>query len=128
MNKRGKKIAFILSIILILSNCSVSFAYLADMSTPEKLNYLGLLDNISEEKLDQPLTRAVGIAMVIKSLGYSQEQVNKHAFKNMYSDLSDYSWLKGFAALATEMNITKGTSGDTFSPKDPLTKKTFIGF
>ena len=129
MKKLRKLTCFILALALTLS----SLTYVKAASQEAKnLNKLGLLLNVSEEELSQTLDRVIGITMVLKTLGYKDDDVKSKASDNPFVDMDKYSWAKGFAAVAYENNITNGVSLNSqrkeFGPTQPLTKKQLLTF
>ncbi len=129
MKQLRKLTCLTLAIALMLSN--MTFVHAASQEA-RNLNKLGLLLNITEEELGQTLNRVIGITMVLKALGYKDEDVKSKASDNPFMDLDRYSWAKGFAAVAYDNKITNGVSLDPnymeFGPTEPLTKKQMLTF
>ena len=129
MKKLKKLTCFVLALALMLS--SLTFVSAASQEA-KNLNKLGLLLNVSEEELNQTLNRVIGITMVLKALGYKDDDVKSKASDNPFVDMDKYSWAKGFAAVAYENKITNGISHDMqrkeFGPTQPLTKKQLLTF
>lgn len=95
----------------------------------EKLKEMGLLSNISQAELEQPLTRLVGLTMILKALGYSEEDARLRSKDCKLNDLTgDSSWGAGWVAIAMEKGITQGLTPTTFGPSVPMTSKEFIAF
>ena len=129
MKKLRKLTCFVLVLALMLS--SLTFVNAASQEA-KNLNKLGLLLNVSEEELSQTLDRVIGITMVLKTLGYKDEDVKSKASDNPFVDMDKHSWAKGFAAVAYENKITNGVSLNEqkkeFGPTRPLTKKQLLTF
>lgn len=122
-----------LAVATAITLSSVTFSNAAAVSEEaKKLNQLNLLLNITEKEMSQNLNRMFGITMVMKALGYKDEDVKTKAADNPFNDLNKDAWVKGFAAVAYENNITKGISGNPkdrkFGPYLPLTKKEMLTF
>lgn len=112
------------------------------LATPFKTNILAQVDDVTSlqelnlldkegnkaEKLDAQLTRAEGLVMVLKALGYSKEEANKESNLklNKFTDVPD--WLKGYAGLGLEKKIVSGRTAELFDPEGVLTKREFLAF
>lgn len=121
LKKFKKCLTLFLTLMLILSNFSISFA--KEATDPIKLNKLGLLDDISPQVLDKNLSRMIGLTMILKSLGYTEEAVNKRADSCPFTDVPE--WFKGWATMAVDLSITTGVSQGKFDPNGLLTEKMF---
>lgn len=120
---RKRIVSLLLALTMLLSVQVPTFAATA----PEvKLNDMGLLLNISDAELDATLDRAVGITMILKSLGYTQADADAAALTTPFTDVS--GWAKGWAALAYSTGITTGISATEFNPSGALTEKQFVAF
>lgn len=119
----GKKLIILL---IICSLLSTQIAVAADSAEEVILNDLGLLLNISEAELDATLTRDVGVTMILKALGYTQEDADNASANPYFTDVSD--WAKGWAELAYDVGITTGIGNQMFNPKGTLTEKEFVAF
>ncbi len=95
-------------------------------SSSQTLNEMGLLLNVTEEDLSIELTREVGITMILKALGYTQEDANEAAEICPFTDVN--GWSKGWTSLAYQLGITTGVKEGVFSPEESLSKKEFIAF
>lgn len=69
---------------------------------------------------DSTLTRAQVCAMAVNAAGLSG-QVNAHARKTLFSDVSPSSWYNGYVNLAYSQGLVSGNGDGTFSPDDPIT-------
>lgn len=121
LKKLKKCLTLFLTLMLVLSNFSISFA--KEATSPIKLNKLGLLDDISPQVLDQNLSRMIGLTMILKSLGYTEETVNQRADNCPFTDVPE--WFKGWATTAVDLSITSGVSQGKFDPNGLLTEKMF---
>ena len=74
----------------------------------KKLNCL--TKKIQKKKFKSDLTRAEGLTMVLKALGYSQKvaESEKNVKLNPFTDVPE--WFKGYAGLGFDLNLTKGKS------------------
>lgn len=129
MRTLRKFTCFVLAVAMMISG--MTFASAASQEA-KNLNKLGLLLNITDEELSQKLDRVIGITMVLKSLGYKDEDVKNKAADNPFVDMDKHSWAKGFAAVAYENKITTGINTDAqnrqFGPANPLSKKELLTF
>lgn len=129
MKTLRKLTCFVLAAAMTLS--SMTFTNAATEEA-KKLNTMGLLLNIKDEELSQTLTRDIGITMVLKALGYKDEDVKGKAADSPFVDMDKHSWAKGFAAVAFENKITTGINDDAknrkFGPAEPLSKKQLLTF
>lgn len=123
MKKLRSLLSLVLAVAMMLSIPTVS---MAASTTPEKLNDMGLLLNISDSELDSVLTREVGLTMILKSLGYTQADADSVANNGYFTDVS--GWSKGWAELAYREGITTGIGNNKFNPKGTLTEKQFVAF
>lgn len=129
MRTLRKFTCFVLAVAMMISG--MTFASAASQEA-KNLNKLGLLLNITDEELNQKLDRVIGITMVLKSLGYKDEDVKNKAADNPFVDMDKHSWAKGFAAVAYENKITTGINDDAknrqFGPANELSKKQLLTF
>ena len=129
MKRLRKVTSFVLAVAMMLS--SMTFANAASQEA-KNLNTLGLLLNVTDEELSQSLDRVVGITMVLKALGYKDDEVKSKVADNPFIDMENHSWAKGFAAVAFENKITVGVNSDSknrrFGPSNPLSKKELLTF
>lgn len=122
-----KKLRSILSLAMVMTMMiSMSSVSMAASTAPEKLNDMGLLLNISDSELDSVLSREVGLTMILKSLGYTQEDADKAASNGYFTDVP--GWSKGWAELAYTAGITTGIGNNKFNPTGALTEKQFVAF
>lgn len=127
MKNLRKVLAFTLALAMLLSTMTATFAASKEV---EALANLKLLLNTTDAEVNQELTRSVGLAMVLKALGYAQADADAKAADNKFVDMEKASWAKGYAALAEELKISNGTSVDPklFSPLQKLDQKSFVTF
>ena len=118
-----------LAVILSLSPVQGVWAR-GDNDSPALLKELEVLDREGNDpaKLAAPLTRAEGLAMVLKAMGYSQREADQpeNVALNRFTDIP--KWLFGYAGLARKLNIANGRTAETFAPDEPLTKKELMTF
>lgn len=124
-----KYVALGLAVILSLSPAQEIWAR-EDNSSPALLKELQILDKDGNDqaKLAAPLTRGEGLAMVLKAMGYSQQDVDQaeNISLNRFTDIP--KWLFGYAGLAKKLNITNGRTAEIFAPYEPITKKELLTF
>ena len=122
-----KILAFTLALAMVLSTMTVTFAASKEV---EALANLKLLLNTTDAEVNAELNRAVGLAMVLKALGYTQEDANAKAADNKFTDMEKAAWAKGFATLGEELKLTNGVSVEPklFAPMEKLSKKSFVTF
>ena len=122
-----KILAFTLALAMVLSTMTVTFAASKEV---EALANLKLLLNTTDAEVNAELNRAVGLAMVLKALGYTQEDANAKAADNKFTDMEKAAWAKGFATLGEELKLTNGVSVEPklFAPAAKLSKQAFVTF
>ncbi|MDO4766273.1 MAG: Ig-like domain-containing protein [Eubacteriales bacterium] len=122
-----KILAFTLALAMVLSSTTMTFAASKEV---EALANLKLLLNTTDAEVNADLNRAVGLAMVLKALGYTQEDANAKAEANTFVDMEKFGWAKGFTVLGEELKITNGTSVEPkmFSPNANLNERAFVAF
>lgn len=128
MKNLRKVLAFTLALAMLLS--TMTFTTFAAGKEVEALANLKLLLNTTDAEVEQELTRSVGLAMVLKALGYAQADADAKAADNKFVDMDQAAWAKGYAALAEELKISNGTSVEPklFSPMQKLDQKSFVTF
>lgn len=120
-------VMFIIMIALISGYQPCSNA-LSDASA-QKLNKLGLLSNISSSELNKPMTRLIGLTMLLKALGYSGLDAQRASQSYVFTDFDASNlWGVGWANIGVQISITTGTTNTTFSPNQSMSKKEFITY
>ena len=123
-----KYAAILMALVLCLS--APGFVRAAERDAVNSLQELNLLDREGNtaEKLDAQLSRAEGLTMVLKAIGYSQAEAEKEEYVklNTFEDVPE--WFKGYAGLGLSLNITTGKSEKEFDPQAKLTHHDFITF
>lgn len=128
MKLKKKFLSLALSLMLLVSCMPATYAR-ETHSDVSKLQSVNLLDKEnSENKLHSDLTRAEGLTMVLKSLGYSQKvaEEEKNIKNNPFTDVPE--WFKGYAGLAADLNLAAGKTKTTYDPSSNLSKREFITF
>ena len=122
-----KILAFTLALAMVLSTMTVTFAASKEV---EALANLKLLLNTTDAEVNAELNRAVGLAMVLKALGYTQADADAKAADNKFTDMEKTAWAKGFATLGEELKLTNGVSVEPklFAPTAKLSKQAFVTF
>lgn len=128
-----KTIRKVTSFALVMAILFSGMSFIQAASQEAKnLNTLGLLLNVTDEELSQPLDRVIGITMVLKALGYKDADVAGKAGDNPFADMDKHSWAKGYAAVAYENGITTGITNEgnkrMFGPALGLSKKQMLTF
>ena len=123
-----KYVAVMLALILCLSAPGVVRA--AEKDAVSSLQEMNLLDKEgnTEEKLDAQLSRAEGLTMVLKAIGYSQTEAEKEEYVKLNTFEDVPQWFKGYAGLGLSLNITTGKSEKEFDPQAKLTRHDFVTF
>jgi len=119
-----RTVATLLCLVLVFGTMNYSRG--AQLTSAEKLNQLGLLLNINQSELDATLSRDIGLTMILKALGYTQEDATQYESSSPFSDTP--GWSKGWVSLAYALDITKGTSDTTFTPSGVLSEREFLTF
>lgn len=131
MKNYNRYLALFLALVMIFALAAPFktdvFAEADDVTSLQELNLLDKEGNTAE-KLDSKLTRAEGLTMVLRALGYSKEDVNKEEVLklNKFTDVPE--WFKGFAGLGVDLKITAGKTDELFAPEQTMTKREFLAF
>lgn len=75
--------------------------------------------------LDQPITRAEGIIMILRLLG-KESKVKTADLACSFTDVPD--WAKSYAAYAQQNGIANGYSATVFGASDPMTANQYLTF
>lgn len=125
---RRKYLALIMVFALLVS--VASYVSADNKDAVQSLQELQLLDKEgnTEAKLEAQLSRAEGLTMALKAIGYSQKEAEKEEYvkQNTFEDVPE--WFKGYAGLGLSMNITTGKSEKEFAPNAKLTHHEFLTF
>lgn len=125
---KKKYLAMLMALVLMVS--MPAFVAAEDKDAVKALQALQLLDTEgnTEERLNAELSRAEGLTMVLKAIGYSQAEagMEENVKLNTFTDVPE--WFKGYAGLAKDLNIATGKSEEIFDPQEKLTKHDFITF
>ena len=73
--------------------------------------------------LDQPLTRAAGVTMVVRLLGKDAE-AKSGTFTTPFTDVPD--WAAGYVGYAYTNGLTQGTSATTFGSTAPMSAAQYL--
>ena len=119
-------VALLLVLTLMLS-CVTGFAYTsADLRTADALNELGLFQGMGGNKgyaLDEGLTRAQGMTLLVRMIGKEAEAQNG-TYTNKFTDVP--TWAKGYVGYAYANGITQGRSETVFDPDGGMTDYMFL--
>lgn len=118
--------AMLLVLTLILSSVTC-FAYTsADLRTADALNELGLFQGMGGTKgyaLDEGLTRAQGMTLLVRMIG-KEEEAQNGTYTNKFTDVP--TWAKGYVGYAYANGITQGRSETVFDPDGGMTDYMFL--
>ena len=118
-----KKIfAGLLAVLLLMSTAA---AYTEkQQNTADALNSLELfLGTGNGYDLDGKLTRAQGITLLVRMLGY-EKAAQSGSFTTPFTDIPD--WAKGYIGYAYENSLTNGISTNKFGPDNEMTDYMFL--
>lgn len=123
-----KKLLIILMacILLITGTVPLSAYTPAQQRSADALNRLGLFLGAGEDvgyMLDEELTRAQGLTLLIRVLGLEQEAL-KGGYVTPFTDVPE--WAQPYVGCAYMLGITKGVSEDRFLPDAPLSDAMFL--
>ena len=114
----------VLIVVMLASMVSVSAATTTQINTADAMNDMGLfLGTGKGYELDNTLTRAQGVTMLVRMIGKEAEAKNG-AFGDPFKDVP--SWAKGYVGYAWKNKITNGTGADKFSPDATMTDYMFL--
>lgn len=103
---------------------SVSFRDIDDSYAKDaiiNLQRTGIVAGEGEGKFypQRVITRAEASKIIVLALGLEQDLISAHAFKDVPKD----SWYAGFVGALVKAGIIQGTSANTFSPQDQVTRE-----
>lgn len=108
-----------LGLALPTSAYEVRYGYAAQALWEEGL----FLGDGTSFALDQPLTRAAGVTMLVRLLG-KETEAKAGSYQTPFTDLPD--WSKGCIGYAYTNGLTKGTGKTTFSPTGRMNATQFL--
>jgi hypothetical protein len=135
MRLRYRMAALLLAAILLASvNGKVAFAAetLADVENSyakKEITALvesGILSGFEDGSFrpDQPMIRAELAKVLVLSLGLKEDpEAAAH-----FTDIPQYAWYRGYVGALVKSGITQGTSSNTFSPSDQVTREALAVF
>lgn len=128
MKKRISTLALTLALCLTLVPSAVTAAWSRGLdrygAAAEALWKDGLfLGSGDSFNLDQPLTRAAGVTMIVRLLGKDAE-ARAGSYQTPFTDLPD--WAAPYVGYAYTLGITQGTSPTTFGPSTPMTAGQYL--
>lgn len=128
MKKRIFALALTLALCLTLVPSAATAAWSRDLdrygAAAEALWKDGLfLGSGDSFHLDQPLTRAAGVTMIVRLLGKDAE-ARAGSYQTPFTDLPD--WAAPYVGCAYTLGITQGTSPTTFGPSTPMTAGQYL--
>lgn len=119
-----KKTILILVLVLALLTSSVFAATPVQNNTADALNHLGLfLGTGKGYELDNGLTRAQGITLLVRMIG-KEEEANNGVYHNPLTDVP--AWATGYIGYAYQNAITNGISETQFGSDMPMTDYMFL--
>ena len=125
---KTKFLSLFLALSLTLALVPAADAAFTDVSDSEvalaaaTLQGLGVADGTGSGSFepDAALTRAQACKLIVGVLGLTS-QVNTHARKTLFSDVSPSAWYNGYVNLAYSKGAINGRGDGTFGPDDPIT-------
>ena len=118
-----RRIALFLLVALVLT--SSVFAYTEEqVNTADAMNHLGLFlgTNLGYE-LDNQLTRAQGVTLLVRMIGKEAEAVSA-TYQIPFTDV--VPWARGYIGYAWTNGITNGRSETMFDPDGVMTDYMFL--
>ncbi len=118
-----RMLLYILVIAMLLSTTAFA-ATPAQTNTADALNELGLfLGTGKGYELDNNLTRAQGITLLVRMIGKEQE-ATANTYPMRFTDVPD--WAAGYVGYALANGITNGVSETKFDPDGIMTDYMFL--
>ena len=118
-----RKIVSLLLILVLLAS-TVSAATKTQTNTADAMNDLGLfLGTGRGYELDNQLTRAQGVTMLVRMIGKEAEAKNE-TFGDPFTDVDP--WAKGYVGYAWKNKITNGVGATKFGPNMIMTDYMFL--
>lgn len=122
-----KLLMILLSCILMITGTVPVFAHTeVQERTADALNRLELLLGMGGDlgyMLDEELTRAQGLTLLIRVLGLEEEALNT-SYSAPFTDVPE--WARPYVECAYAHGITNGVSEDRFAPGAPLSDYMFL--
>ena len=119
-----KRLLAIALVLLLLLTASASAYTDSQLRTADALYRLGLfLGTGSTYALDQELTRAQGITLLVRMLG-KEKQAQSGTHSHPFGDVD--AWADPYVGYAYENKLTDGTSATTFSGSATMTDQMFL--
>lgn len=123
-----KILSLFLSFCMVFTLCSTALAVEKPQKNHNELYKdvgqemitLGIMNGYSDGKLhlDNQITRAEFVAMIIRALGYDYLL---GSVENKFTDVSDNYWAKEYIAVANALGYVNGIGGGKFSPDSNVT-------
>lgn len=123
-----KFLSLFLSLCMVLTLCSTALAVEKPQKNHNELYKdvgqemitLGIMNGYSDGKLhlDNQITRAEFVAMIIRALGYDYLL---GSVENKFTDVPDNYWAKEYIAVANALGYVNGIGGGKFSPNSNVT-------
>lgn len=123
-----KILSLFLSLCMVFTLCSTALAVEKPQKNHNELYKdvgqemitLGIMNGYSDGKLhlDNQITRAEFVAMIIRALGYDYLL---GSVENKFTDVSDNYWAKEYIAVANALGYVNGIGGGKFSPDSNVT-------
>ncbi|MBP3587967.1 MAG: S-layer homology domain-containing protein [Clostridia bacterium] len=114
----------ILLLILVMLLSTVSAATVGQINTADAMNDLGLfLGTDLGYELDNQLTRAQGVTMLVRMIG-KEAEAKDTKYGDPFTDVLE--WAKGYVGYAWKNKITNGISNTEFGPNMTMTDYMFL--
>lgn len=111
-------------VILTASVVPVHAVTMGQVNAADAMNDLGLfLGTGKGYELNNQLTRAQGITMLVRMIG-KEAEAQKNAYGDPFKDVD--TWAKGYVGYAWANKITNGVSADRFDPNGTMTDYMFL--
>jgi len=121
---KRKLIVALLIVVMLASMVPVSAATIQQINTADAMNDMGLfLGTGKGYELDNTLTRAQGVTMLVRMIG-KEAEAQSGVFGDPFKDVP--TWAKGYVGYAWANKITNGTGPDKFSPDATMTDYMFL--
>jgi len=114
----------ILLLVLVMLMSTVSAATVGQINTADAMNDLGLfLGTDLGYELDNQLTRAQGVTMLVRMIG-KETEAKDTKYGDPFTDVLE--WAKGYVGYAWKNKITNGISNTEFGPNMTMTDYMFL--
>lgn len=122
---KHKIIAALLAVLLAAALAVPAAALNEQEATADALNELGLFLGMGDGDyaLDQKLTRAQGITLLVRMIG-KEQQASGGSYATPFTDVP--AWASGYVGYAYSKGITNGISANAFGSEQELSDAMFL--